>query len=69
MKPHIQVEITAGTLANMTPEQFKSLQDNVLREGVWDSVDSPVRISGGSYLGVEIGGMFLGIETDGYCHS
>ena len=68
MKPHIQVEITAGTLANMTPEQFKSLQDNVLKEGVWDSVDS-VRISGGTYLGIEIGGMFLGIEKDGYCHS
>lgn len=69
MKPYVDVQISAGTLANMTDEQLHSLRDNVLREGVWENFDGPLRIDGGDYLGVFLPGLFIGIEKDGYAHS
>lgn len=71
MKPYTVITITAGALANMTPQQLESLQQNVVREGVWDHVDheTGVHISGTDYLGVQLPDIFLGIEKDGYCHS
>ncbi len=69
MKPYVQVQINAGTLVAMTDEQFHALRDNVLREGLWENVDGPLRIDGGDYLGVFLPGIFVGIEKDGYTHS
>ena len=69
MKPYTEIRITAGALANMTPAQLESLQQNVVSEGVWDDVTEEVRIAGGDYLGVYLPTIFLGIEKDGYCHS
>jgi hypothetical protein len=71
VKPHTVITITAGAFAKMTPAQLESLQQNVLREGVWDTIDAEadVHISGGDYLGVQLPYIFLGIEKDGYCHS
>lgn len=75
MKPHIKIDITAGTIASMTIPQFEALRDNICREGRWDSIGEetpPVRminVSGGSYLGVHLPDMFIGIEKDGYTHS
>lgn len=82
MKPHIKVDITAGTIAAMTTEQFVSLRDNVCREGRWENSDGLRINGGGDYIGVEpLSGsrpdvpgamtpiMFIGIEKDGYTHS
>jgi hypothetical protein len=69
MKGHVLIEITAGALAAMTPAQLAALQDNVVAAGLWEQVEGPVRVSGGDYLGVELPGLFVGIETDGYTHS
>jgi hypothetical protein len=56
-------------MKQMTPEQFKSLQDNVLANGRWDSVDNVDIRWAGDHLGVQVGGMYIGIEPDGYAHS
>ena len=71
MNPAQQITISAGALANMTPAQLESLQQNVVGEGVWDHLayDAEIHISGGDYLGVHLPTIFLGIEKDGYCHS
>lgn len=84
MKPHIKVEITAGTIANMTTEQFEALKNNVCAEGRWETAVSLKTYGGGDYLGVEpMSGhitdtgtlvvespmMYIGIERDGYTHS
>lgn len=70
MKPHIKIDITAGTLANMTIPQFEALRDNVLAEGRWDTIDEEIRVmGGGDHLGVELPGLYIGIEKDGYTHS
>lgn len=69
MKPHVEVRLTAGTLCAMTDEQFHALRDNILAEGRWDTEDGPVNVMGGSYLGVTLQGMFIGIEPDGYTHT
>lgn len=71
MKPHIKIDITAGTLRSMSIPQFEALRAHILNDGVWDTVDEEIRISGGgeSYLGVELPNMFIGIEPDGYTHS
>jgi hypothetical protein len=84
MKPGTPVEINAGVLANMSIEQFLSLQRHVLSEGQWETADK-LHISGhGEYIGVEPMKykratahttsayepmMFIGIEKDGYTHS
>lgn len=68
MKPHAIVEITAGTLRDMTMEQLVALRQNVLADGNWETVNS-CRISGIDPVGVNIGRMFIGIERDGYTHS
>ena len=78
MKPGVKVEVTAGTLAGMTIEQFQALQKNVLAEGSWETTDV-LRLSGGEYLtvrpfhrdnnGFERMSIYLGIEKDGYTHS
>jgi hypothetical protein len=71
MQPHIKLDMTIGVLRAMTPEQLKSLQDNVLADGRWETYKDPtLHISGGDYLGVFLDhGFFLGIEKDGYTHS
>ena len=74
MKPHVQLQITAGTFASMTDEQFHALRDNLFAPGCWDHVEGPLQISGsgrnrGDYLGVHLPGIFVGIERDGYTHS
>jgi hypothetical protein len=75
MKPHIKVEVTAGTLAALTPEQFKALQERVLAAGQWDTASGLYLSCGGDYLGVEplddvhSRMIFIGIERDGYTHS
>ena len=75
MKPHIKIEVTAGTLAAMTPEQFTALQDHVLAEGQWDTASGLYLAGGGDHLGVQplddvhSAMIYLGIEKDGYTHS
>ena len=69
MKPHVEVHISAGAICAMTDEQFHALRENILREGIWDQVEGPLRIDGGDYLGVYLPGLFVGIEKDGYTHS
>lgn len=69
MRPDVKIEVTAGTLAAMTPKQFEALQENVLAEGQWENVEGTLRLSGGDYLGVHLPAMFVGIEPDGYTHS
>jgi hypothetical protein len=69
MRPHVQIQLTAGTICAMTDEQFHALRDNVLAGGLWENVDGPLRIDGGDYLGVFLPGIFVGIEKDGYTHS
>jgi hypothetical protein len=69
VKPHVKVDVTAGTLAAMTDEQFRSLRDHILAEGRWDTVET-VRVDGaGDYVGVYLPTIFIGIEKDGYTHS
>ena len=69
MRLDAKVEVTAGVLAAMNTTQFEALQQNILQEGQWETVDD-CRLSGyGEYVGVNIGGMFIGIEKDGYTHS
>jgi hypothetical protein len=69
MKPYVDLTINAGTLRSMTDEQFHALRDNVLADGKWETVDGPLRIDGGEYLGVYLPNIFIGIEKDGYTHS
>lgn len=70
MKPGLNVNISAGTIASMTTEQFESLRDNICAEGRWDQVSDPIHVSGtGEYIGVHVAGMFIGVERDGYTHS
>lgn len=75
MKPSIRVEVTVGTLAQMTDEQFKALRDDVLAEGLWETAAGLYISGGGDYIGVEPLDdvhsriMFIGIERDGYTHS
>lgn len=69
MKPHVKVDVTAGTLAALTDEQFAALRDNVLAQGRFDSVGELRLAGGGDYLGVILPGLFIGIEKDGYTHS
>lgn len=74
MRPHIQAEISAGTLAAMTAKQFKSLQDNVLNEGSWETADGLKVVGSDDHVGVlpmKDGGslIYIGIEKDGYTHS
>lgn len=69
MKPNIKADITVGTLASMTTPQFEALRDNVLAEGLWETVEEITINGSGDYVGVWVGGMFLGIEKDGYTHS
>ncbi len=76
MQPHVKVDITAGTLAAMTVEQFTALRDNIVAEGKWESVDGVQVSSGGfgDYIGVMPFSdgeslIFIGIEKDGYTHS
>jgi hypothetical protein len=84
MRNDIKVDVTVGTLASMSVEQFTALRDNILREGNWETADG-IRVSGGGdYIGVvplrakrasaDFTGameqmMFIGIERDGYTHS
>lgn len=70
MKSHVKFEVTAGTLVSMTTDQFEALQ-RLAQEGNWETIDPdyPIHVSGGDYIGVTLGGMFLGIEKDGYTHS
>lgn len=70
MKPGLNVNISAGTIASMTTEQFIALRDNICAEGRWDQVNDPITVSGtGSYIGVHLPSLFIGIEKDGYTHS
>jgi hypothetical protein len=73
MKSHLKVEMTVATLRAMTAEQLKSLQDNVLADGQWETFQPAtevLHIDGGEYLGVYLDhGFFLGIEKDGHAHS
>lgn len=75
MKPGIRVEVTVGTLAQMTDEQFKALRDNVLAEDLWENAKGLYISGGADYIGVEPLDdvhsriMFIGIERDGYTHS
>lgn len=69
MSPGLNVNISAGTIASMTPEQFAALQ-SICAEGSWDHLTEPIHVNGaGDYIGVWVGGLFLGIEKDGYTHS
>jgi hypothetical protein len=69
MRYEVPVDINVGTLATMTAEQFVALRDNILAEGHWENqIDIRVR-GAGDYVGVYVGGMFIGIEKDGYTHS
>lgn len=72
MQPGQKVELTAGTIANMTRDQFISLQ-SLCSEGSWDHLPSNyvVQARGTDPLGVRIdpNGFFIGIEQDGYTHS
>lgn len=70
MMPHVKIDVNAGVLSNMSVEQFQALQNNILAPGKWESQVEPVHISGhGEYIGLTVGGMFIGIEKDGYTHS
>lgn len=69
MRPGLNINISAGTIATMTDEQFHSLQ-RLTAEGSWDTLTEPIHVNGrGDYLGVELPGFFIGIERDGYTHS
>lgn len=75
MDPGLKVSVTAGTLAAMTDEQFRSLR-SVLGEGSWETTRNLRISSGGDFIGVHISNRadgdnvyFLGIEKDGYTHS
>jgi hypothetical protein len=70
MRPHVKIDVNAGTLAAMTDEQFRALRENILAEGLWEQVEGPVRVDGaGEYVGVYLPNLFIGIERDGYTHS
>ena len=70
MQPHVMIEVTAGTLQQMTTPQFEALRDNVLAEGHWEPQTEPVRVIGGTdYIGVQLETIYIGIEKDGYTHS
>lgn len=69
MKPGTPIDTTAGTLAALTPEQFKALQENILAEGNWDHLSGPIRVVGSDPLSITLGGLMVGIEPDGYTHS
>lgn len=73
MRPNVKIEITAGTVAAMTTEQFEALRDNVCREGAWETADG-LFVVGGDHLAVQpmLDGsrlIYIGIEQDGYTHS
>lgn len=69
MKPNVRVDINVGTLRVMTDEQFHALRDNILNDGQWETVEE-IRVDGaGSYIGVYLPNIFIGIEKDGYTHS
>ena len=79
MQPGTKVQVTAGTLASLTNEQFDALRTFILRPDAWEGAVR-LRISGGGdFIGVEPmynddqGGekpaIFIGIEKDGYTHS
>ena len=70
MRPDTPITTSAGVLAAMTAEQFSALQQNILAEGLWETVTEAVHISGTDYLGVHMpDGLFIGIEKDGHTHS
>ena len=70
VKPHIKIEMTAGTLRSLSDEQFHALRDKVLADGLWETISEPVRVDGmGEYVGVYLPNLFIGIEKDGYTHS
>lgn len=74
MKPHIKLDMTVGTFLNMTVEQVRALQNNVLAEGCWENTPEDflsLRVDGtGEYVGVWLpNDFFIGIEKDGYTHS
>jgi hypothetical protein len=69
MKPGLNVNISAGTIASMTTEQFVALRDNICAEGKWDTIDQPIGVVGGDFLAVYLPDIFIGIEKDGYTHS
>jgi hypothetical protein len=77
MKDHTMIEMrpTVQGLREMTPEQLKALQENVLADGCWETASglglwfewgtlmvSPKDIEGKPML-------LIGIEKDGYTHS
>lgn len=69
MRPGLNINISAGTFASMTDEQFHSLQ-NLTAEGSWDTLTEPIHVNGaGDYIGIWLAGLFVGIEKDGYTHS
>lgn len=71
----VKVTITALALREMTPEQLKALQENVLAEGRWETAHSVRVILDFGTLMVTpldkdgISMIHLGIEPDGYTHS
>jgi hypothetical protein len=70
MRPGLNVNISAGTIASMTDEQFRALRDNICAEGRWESINEPIHVSEtGDYIGVNLPNIFIGIEKDGYTHS
>ena len=70
MKPGLNINISAGTIASMTVEQFEALRDNICAKGHWEQLNDPIHVSGtGEYIGVHLPSIFIGIEPDGYTHS
>jgi hypothetical protein len=69
MKPHIKLDITVGCMREMTAEQFEALKRYILADGQWETQTEPLHISGSDYLGVQLEGIFIVIEKDGYAHS
>lgn len=68
-----KIEISAMALKCMTYDQFDALRENVLADGKWEQQNTAqiVWVPEGDkgYVGVTVGGMFIGIEQNGYTHS
>jgi hypothetical protein len=69
MRDDARIHFTGRAMKEMSVEQFLALQRNIAAEGKWETQTEATVVWSMDHIGVNIGGMYIGIESDGYTHS